>query len=239
MNAKLPEPTSVVDLLASALRSDIIEGKIPSGTSLPEVALATTYGVARPTAKAALERLTQEGILRRSFNRTAQVPDLDVQDISDLYQSRGFLEREVVRVLALRRDVPQAARSAHESFRSHIGTPSLLGIVESDISFHWHLLDALGSARLTRMYAIVIGEMRLCMAQVQQGGLLRPEIIASEHEDIMAAIEAGDAESAARTMDEHLQAACERLVTLKHMRTSSRSGLESRDIAHDHAPAGV
>jgi hypothetical protein len=46
--------------------------------------------MARPTAKAALERLVYEGILRRATNKTARVPLMDADDIRDLYYSRAF-----------------------------------------------------------------------------------------------------------------------------------------------------
>ncbi|MGW1668167.1 hypothetical protein [Streptomyces sp. NPDC002324] len=56
------------------------------------------------------------------------------------------------------------------------------------------LVDVLGSPRLTRVDASLMGEMRLCMAQVQTYKLLRIIEIADEHPAILTAIADGDPE---------------------------------------------
>lgn len=200
---------SLVDSLRDALQEAILRGEIPAGSQLTEQAVADKYGIARPTAKAALEQLVHAGIMRRSLNRAARVPLLDADDVRDLYFNRGLVERGVVTALAQRRiEVPGARRAVDELRRAS----DVAEIVEADIRFHRALVAALGSPRATRLHESVIGEAHLCMAQVQVHHLLDPEVIASEHAGILEAVTAGSSRKAAELMDDHLVRARDQLV---------------------------
>ena len=197
---------SITDALADALRERILNGEVAGGTLLPEVDVATSYGVARPTAKAAIERLVVEGLLRRDAHKTARVPRFTVDDIDDLYRSREAIERDVVRTLASRGQVPTEALTALRAIQD-VGNLSTVEIVAPDVAFHTALVDALRLRRLSRLYGSLMGEMRLCMAQVQSYNLLSADVIAREHGDILAAIQSGDPERAAESLTAHLERA--------------------------------
>jgi DNA-binding GntR family transcriptional regulator len=213
MRTNLTVP-SLVDALAAAIRERVLTGQLTGGTPLTEKEISTFYDVARPTAKAALERLVYEGILRRATNKTARVPLMDADDIRDLYYSRAFLEREVVAALAATGNVPAEAQDALAVLRAAIDhQATLTEVVQADITFHRSLVNALNSPRITRMYDSVIGETHLCMAQVQARHLLSPVVIAAEHEDILRAIAAADPTAAAGHVTTHLNRACARLIS--------------------------
>jgi DNA-binding GntR family transcriptional regulator len=209
---------SLVDALYNAIRERILTGEVPAGAPLTEIDLASQYSVARPTAKAALERLVHEGLLRRASNKTARVPVMDLGDIRDLYYNRAFLEREVMTALAGKRLVPDTARRSLQQLRDVSTNPVVTEVVEHDIAFHRALVEALESPRLSRLYTSLIGEMHLCMAQVQANRLLSPSRIADEHSAILEAVAAGDAEAAVTEITSHLDRACRRLSG--HVRTS-------------------
>lgn len=213
MNARILQPSSLVDALHDAVQRDIFDGRIGPETVLTENYLASAFNVARPTAKAALDRLTQEGLLRRSFNRSARVPLLNAEDIRDLYSSRAVIERDIVRRLAADGSVPIRTKRAHEAFQRAIETNDIEGIVVPDMELHLSMVEAVGSPRRNRMYALIIGEVRLCMAQVQARSLLSPATIGAEHDMILQAVEAGDPDKAAAALDSHLQLACEGLLS--------------------------
>lgn len=205
-----PQSLSIIDALAEDLRLRIFRGDLTRDTRLTETDLAADYEVARPTAKAAIEKLVAEGLLQRDKHKTARVPTMSRADIEDLYFSRIFLEREVVRGMARRKEVPTVARQALSEIAA-VGDESSLEIVEPDVRFHESLVDSLGSRRISRLYRALMGEMRLCMAQVQSHGLLKASTIAAEHAAILDRIEAGDVDGAARAMDEHLSRARDEL----------------------------
>ncbi|MFE3139313.1 GntR family transcriptional regulator [Streptomyces scopuliridis] len=206
--------TSLIDALVLELRAQILDGRIAGGTALTETEIAGQYDVARPTAKAAIERLTGEGLLRRGAHKSARVPVFDAEDIADLYFARTCLERQAMRELAQRQRVPAAALTAQAEIRELAeGEDSSVAAVEPDVHFHQSLVDALESPRLSRAHASIMGEMRLCMAQVQTYKLLRIAEIANEHDAILAAITDGDPERADRELAFHLTRASEQLRT--------------------------
>jgi DNA-binding GntR family transcriptional regulator len=211
MSIELEVP-SLVDAVSRAMRKRILSGELAQGTAVTENAVATEYSVARPTAKAAVERLVHDGLLRRVANKTARVPVLGLDEVRDLYFSRGLIERSAMQALAGRGVVAESARSALDQFDAAAARSDLPQVVESDIAFHRALVDSLGSPRLSRLYVSLMGEFHLCMAQVQLHELLNPKTIATEHAAIVAAVEARDPERAVAEIDAHLHNASKRIV---------------------------
>lgn len=202
---------SLVDALHEAIRARILNNELPGGARLTEKDIAEQYSVARPTAKAAVERLVHEGLLRRSTNKTATVPLLTVADVLDLYYSRGFIERQVVTAVADHGQVPRGARESLARLEELADELTVPDVVQTDLDFHRALVDSLGSPRLSRLYDSLMGEVHLCMAQVQKHRLLHPGRIADEHAGILDAIRAQDAEQAVTRMNAHLEQARDRL----------------------------
>ncbi len=201
----------VVDAVTARLRIRILEGEIRSGDPLTEAAVSQAYGVARPSAKAAIEQLVAAGLLVRTAHRTARVVDIDPSTARDVYRTRARLESAALRELAGGRFVPADAVAANAEIHAMPPGPSA-ETVGPDLRFHTALIDALGSERTARMYRSVLDEARLCMAQVQERRLLEASVIARQHAEILDAVGAGDADLAARLLEEHLHAAEERLV---------------------------
>lgn len=209
--SSLVQATSIVDAIAQDLREQLYGGKLEGNESLTEVSVSARYDVARPTAKAAIEKLVSEGLLIRGQHKTARVPVIGPDDVRDIYITRRRLESEAVRSLAGKGLVPEEARLANADLKLRAGETAL-AIVEPDMRLHTSLIDAVSSPRLSKMYRTLVGEVRLCMSQVQGKSLLSVESIAGEHERLLELIEQGDAEGAVELLEVHLSRARERLV---------------------------
>lgn len=205
------EIVGVVDAVTSRLRARILNGDIRSGEPLTEAAVARAYGVARPSAKAAIEQLVAAGLLVRTAHRTARVGAIDPDTVRDVYRTRTRLESAALRELAETRVVPPAAVEANAEILAMPPGPDA-ATVDPDLRFHTALIDALGSERTGRMYRSVIDEVRLCMAQVQGRRLLDASVIAQQHAEILEAVSAGSGERAVAILRHHLSSAEERLV---------------------------
>ena len=72
------------EALVESLRGRILAGSSRQGAPLSDVSLATEYGVARPTLRAAVQALVHEGLMRREPRRRAYVPRPAAGDIRDL-----------------------------------------------------------------------------------------------------------------------------------------------------------
>src|ERR1700691_4052420 len=205
------QPLSIVDAIADDIRGNLFNGALPGSTQLTEAEVATTYDVARPTAKAAIEKLVAEGLLLRGTHKTARVPELGPDEVRDLYFARLLIESEVVRRLAAARILPEALSRANNEVLA-LESPSGMELAEPVIKFHQALVGALGSPRLTRVFGTLMGEMRLCMAQMNYRRLLHADVIAEEHKVILEQIAAGNVDGAVAALTAHLRQAENRLV---------------------------
>lgn len=200
------------------LRERIVQGKEAPGSVITEAAVTDRFGVARPTAKAALERLVAEGLLWREANRAARVPRLEVPDIVDLYDSRLVIEEAVMRRLTTRRYVPREARAANRELLAlaedgEDGDETYIS--KADTDFHRALVVATESPRLIRMHSVVMGETRLCMGQLRALHVISPRTSATEHQALLEAVASGDIELAADRIRRHIERARDGLVSAR------------------------
>ena len=204
------DATSAVlpDAIYSALRISVLTQVIAPGDSVTESAVALRFGVARPTAKTAIERLVAEGLLRREKHQTARVPRLSRDDIVDLFDSRAIVESAAVAALTSDGALPADALAAHRALLADATS----GFATHDIAFHRALVAGQPSPRLARMHRLLMGEIELCIGQVQANHLLTAEQVGAQHQGILDAVTAGDADLASRLTREHITGARDRLL---------------------------
>jgi DNA-binding GntR family transcriptional regulator len=209
------------DAIYAALRSAIISQHMSPGTTVTESAVALRFGVARPTAKMAIERLVAEGLLRREPHRTARVPVLSRADILDLFDSRAAVESAAVGGLASGGTLPAEALAAHRALLANARAGE--AFADEDIAFHRALVAGQPSPRLARMHALIMGEIELCIGQVQAGRLLTAAEVGAQHQGILDAVTAGDASLATRLTREHIAGSRDLLLAhFDHQKEASR-----------------
>ena len=188
--------TSLTESLSDALRAQILKGEVPPGLRLTEAWVAERFDVARPTAKAGLDRLCAEGLLRRGPRRSSVVPQLSAEDITDIYFSRQPVETLAVRTLATSRTTPADAQRALNLMRLAAEQSAHADHTEADVAFHRALVAATASQRLQRMHASVMGEAQLCIAQVRRSASTNLTVLTGRHAAILDAITNGEPDAA-------------------------------------------
>ena len=202
------ETVSAVEAVAARLRDRILDGDLEPGTAVTEHELAGQYGVARPTAKAAITLLVGEELLRREANKSATVPRLTADDVKDLFVVRIPLELEVLRLVIDNGYVPSGlAQAVHDVSTMENAPPSRF--VEADLRFHRLLVESVGNRRLTRHYRMIQGEIHMSMVQSQR--VLGAERVSREHGQILDAINDRNLPNASSLMRRHLDHACDEI----------------------------
>lgn len=83
-----------------ALRQKIIDGALPGGTRLYEVALSEELDISRTPMREAMSRLAEEGLLDRAPGGGFMVRAFTLRDVIDAIELRGVLEGTAARLAA-------------------------------------------------------------------------------------------------------------------------------------------
>lgn len=195
------------DAIYDELRARILSRVETSGATFTESGVAEQFGVARPTAKLAIERLVAEGLLTREPHHAARVPELSRDDIVDLFDNRAIIESAAIARLATSGTIPAEALAAHRALLSLEEPNAAL-----DIEFHRALVTGQGSPRLIRAHSLLMGEIELSIGQVLANRLRTAQDVAAEHQGILDAVTAGDVELAERLTRVHIVESRDRLL---------------------------
>lgn len=220
----LPRET-IVDVLESRLREDILDGRHPAGSHLPpERQLADGYGVTRTTLKHAFGRLVQAGLLETRHGVGTRVRDyarLGGADllpmlvrhspdwIGEIFEVRRSIGALIAERAAGRAGVRQRAelRELLEALRTaEGGDPVQL----ADIDVHRALARATGN----RVYVLLTNTLFNAYVPVRAalvGPFTDPQAAHRRLAPVVEAVAAGD-ESAARRAAEAYLTATERIM---------------------------
>ncbi len=201
------EPTAVLPgAIADELRASILSQVDAPGATITESAVALRFGVARPTARLAIDKLVTDGLLRREAHRAARVPELTHDDIVDIFDNRALLESAAMAALATTGRIPASALAANRALAASED------FARHDVAFHRALVGGQDSPRLTQMHALLMGEIELCIGQVQAAHLLSAAEVSAQHQGILDAITSGNPDAAAELTRAHIVGARDRLL---------------------------
>ncbi|MGD2128618.1 MAG: GntR family transcriptional regulator [Lysobacterales bacterium] len=198
------------------VRQKILSGDYPPSLRITEQEIADASGVSRTPVREALQRLQNEGLVRVTANQGAVVMDWNEDDVSDVFELRAVLEpygaaRAAARIsaegVARLRELAEAQYEESENRRP--GYTGRIGALNSE--FHRTLHECADSPRLSMLMPMLIEAplMMRTFTRYEAAELLRS---ASHHLEIVAALEAGDADWAAAVMRSHVLAAQRSLI---------------------------
>ncbi|MCJ8138298.1 GntR family transcriptional regulator [Falsirhodobacter halotolerans] len=197
------------DRLADELRAEILDGRLPPGARLGEMALAARFAVSRGPIRTALLKLCDAGIVTIVPNSGARVRIITREDARALYQMRAALETEAAMLAASRADAGTAARfrallDQHGAdIAAHPDGAYLQ--TSADRDFHVVIAQMAGNPLILRglsheLYP-QLSLLRMGHRKVTGRGLQALH----EHDRIAAAIADGDAEVAGLLMRRHIR----------------------------------
>lgn len=195
---------STVDAVVDAVREQILEGVAEAGSGLREIDLCDEFGVSRHTVRSALLRLSHQGLVRLEPNRGAIVADPGPDDVDDIYMLRTALELEATRLLFEKPERLELVRDAMRQMREMPADSPWGAVRDADLNFHRSIVVAgLGGERAARAMDPLLSELRLCFRQIRYEFEHHTGIV-EQHEILLEAFEAEDADAAISLLRERL-----------------------------------
>jgi DNA-binding GntR family transcriptional regulator len=196
---------TLADTVYASLLDAIIDGGMPSGTILSEVAVAKDLDVSRTPVHNAIVQLARDGLVEQSSGRRARVARFTRDDLFEVFEMRKFLEGPAAELAAGRMDQRQLAplRAAVDELERTIDAADWnVRWIDHDDEFHGTIAKASGNTRLAndidRYRLLHRGFNRLFRkeAPLQQA--------VDEHKRILDGLESRDGAAAREAMVDHL-----------------------------------
>jgi DNA-binding GntR family transcriptional regulator len=108
--------------------------------------------------------------------------------------------------------------AATAGMRKAARRPDVATYYAENLRFHWSIVEAVGNARFAKAYQDVVQQLHLWRIQNLSQGLAMAAS-ASEHDEILQAIRAGDAARSEKLMASHVHTARGRLEPQLHKET--------------------
>jgi DNA-binding GntR family transcriptional regulator len=131
--------------LADRLRTEIMNGSLPSGDRIVEGKWAQKFGVAQGSIREAINILALEGFINKEAGRSARVVHLTEADVAQLYELRGALEGLAARLAATRRPDLSKLETAVAGMRRAASEGNCEALLQHDLQFHLRLCELSGN----------------------------------------------------------------------------------------------
>jgi DNA-binding GntR family transcriptional regulator len=208
---QLDRKRPVSEQVYHALRQAIVSGLLLPGTSISENTLGRRFAVSRTPVRAAVQRLSEEGLIDVFPQQGSFVTAIRLSAMWDSHFIRRALEvaviEEVARVWSVERST--AARAAIIRQASMILAGDDDGFHNEDEQFHE--LFTIFINRDGVWDAILAAKSKLTRLHRLFGNAERLPIVVKEHTAIVDALDAGDAEAARAALIYHLDMIIPRL----------------------------
>ena len=195
------------------LREDILSGKYKEGDELKEVAIGEELGVSRTPVREAFRQLELEGLIQIIPNKGAYVTGITEKDVKDIYMIRSLLEGLCARWACEHITDEQMEEMEENIYLSkfHADKGHLEQLAELDNRFHEILYEACDSKMLEHQlrdfHEYVLRVRKKTLSNANRGPKSN-----EEHEMIMEAIRAKDADKAEKLANMHMLNAYENMM---------------------------
>lgn len=190
----------------AVLRDEILTMKLTPGEPIDEISLAERFNLSRSPIREALVRLSADGLVQISPNRTTSVTPMDFSRIPEFLDALDLLQRVVTRLAAIHRTQDEflAIRKAQKDYEracaACIKSGNSQSMIEKNYEFHMAIAEAGHNLYFADLYRRLLEEGRRMLHlhfkfQTLDENLSAEEI-SSDHVDIVNAIELRDGDLA-------------------------------------------
>lgn len=197
------------EVIAKHLRDAIISGHFAEDEPIRQDDIAQLFNVSKIPVREALKRLEAEGLVMFQRNKGAVVTRISEPEMAQMFEVRVLLEMRAIR-LAVPNMTEETFAAAERICEAFLGEEDVGRWAELNWQLHACLYEPAQRPFLVNLIRSIHDKLEryLRMQMSLSEGKDRAD---HEHRDIIAACRAGDAEAAARLIEEHINGVCETL----------------------------
>jgi DNA-binding GntR family transcriptional regulator len=189
------------------LRDAIVDRRLAPGTKLSENEVGALFDVSRTVARAALQMLTFEGLVRTERNRGAFVANPSPDEARQLFAARRIVEPGIAVSAAERISTADAAAfrlqlEKETALLAELGPSARRAEIKASGDFHLMLASVAGNTILQRFMEELVARSSLVIALYGRSGA--SSCGHGDHLAILEALERRDGERAAALMLHHI-----------------------------------
>ena len=198
---------TVAGQVCDRLRSELLAGTHPAGTSLREEEMATRFGVSRHPVRKALHQLALEGLLHAKPNCGAVVADSQLEHVEGLLTPL----RVQLELYALQLSFPKLTDEHHKEWRLILRQmeracedEDAQAILDQDVALHQKLMIVAGLEGMIPVWQSIFGRMRDYHRQ-SNDNLDDLRFVAFGHKRLIDSLFSGDLAKALSDWKSHLE----------------------------------
>ena len=208
---------SGVKMVYDLLRDKILSLELPPGSTIDEARLAERFGMSRTPIREALVRLAGEGLIKTLPNRSTIVSPLDFLNMRPYFDALVLMYRVTTKLAAQRHRAQdlQVIHARQAEFAAAVQVQDALAMIATNAAFHLAVAEAGRNSYFTGLFKRLLDEgRRILRLYYQSYDDQLPQRFVDEHEAIIAAVAARDADKADRLARAHGEQVVDQVQTL-------------------------
>jgi len=197
------EPISRTDVVAHAIRQQLIAGQLRAGQRLSEVHLAQQHDISRNTLREVFRILIKEGLLRHEPNKGVSVVVPSIADIIDIYRVRRLIECPILEKAWPLHPAHKRMQQAVQDAKLACEIRDWQRVASNNMAFHAAIVALGDSVRLSAMFEDISAELRLAFGMLDDPEYLHAPY-ATYNARLLEMFMTGDSSAAARELEIYL-----------------------------------
>lgn len=220
---------SGVQVVYDTLRQSILDLSLPPGSPLDEMRLAERFDLSRTPIREAMVRLAAEGLLTTLPNRNTIVAPIDFINLPVYFEALTLMYRVTTRSAAVHRRPEDIGRirALEAQYADAVEKRDALSMIGHNRDFHVAIAEAGGNPYFTGLFTRLLDEgRRVLRLYYHSFDDALPRQYVDEHRDMVAAIEAGDADRAEALAETHAAQIVKQIQAYMARDTASRISIK-------------
>jgi DNA-binding GntR family transcriptional regulator len=196
-------PRTATDFVADSLRRSILNGDLEGGTRLSLAEIASNFDVSTTPVREALRELAFDGLVRIDSYRGGVVTAVTKEEVEEIVRIRQVLEPMAARE-AVEAMTPQIMAEARAILEEMAASDSWDVWVQGNRAFHRKIYEASSSQRLVSLIKSLQDTQVVFVSATLRKSPLLKETATRDHNEMIDALLAGDAERLVEVTVRHL-----------------------------------